>query len=45
MTRTYTVYTNGILVDIFDSLEKAENKVAEILSKYSWLTEESVYIK
>ena len=41
---TYTVYIAGILNSIHNTLEDAENRVAEIISKYEFVNPDNVYI-
>lgn len=41
---TYLVFVAGTLDNIFFSLEEAENRVAEITSKYAWINPEKIHI-
>ena len=41
---TYIVYIGSVLDNIFDTLEEAENRVAEITNKYAFINPDIIHI-
>ena len=40
----YTVFVGGVFDNSFDTLEKAEDRVAEIINKYDFINPDIIHI-